>query len=77
LRGLIDCVDRSGGGVPTGALRPVALGVLMGLGGALVAGGSISGLLYRVKPTDPAVLLGASVALAAAAATHLRRAIAR
>ena len=46
-----------------GALRPVALGVVLGLVGALLAGRSISGLLYRVNGGDPAVLLGAAALL--------------
>ncbi|MGZ3478902.1 MAG: ABC transporter permease [Myxococcaceae bacterium] len=50
-----------------GAMRPVLLGLLLGLGFALVAGRSVSGLLYRVKPTDPAVLLGAAAVLGLAA----------
>ena len=43
------------------------LGLLVGLGCALLAGRAISGLLYRVKGTDPGVILGASVVLGLAA----------
>ena len=50
-----------------GALRPVALGVVLGLVGALLAGRSVSGLLYRVNGGDPAVLLGAAAVLGLAA----------
>ena len=50
-----------------GALRPVGLGVLLGLGGALLAGRSVAGLLYRVQGTDPGVLLGAAAVLGLAA----------
>ena len=50
-----------------GAMRPVILGLLLGLGCALVASRSIAGLLYRVKPADPAVLLGAAMVLGLAA----------
>src|SRR5262245_9653776 len=46
-----------------GALRPVGIGVLLGLGGAVVAGRFLAGLLYRVRATDPGVLLGASLLL--------------
>jgi len=51
-------------------MRAVALGTAAGLAGALLLGGSLQGLLYGVRPADPAtlatvvVLLGA-VALAA------------
>jgi predicted permease len=51
-------------------MRAVALGTAAGLAGALLLGGALSGLLYGVRPADPAtfasvvVLLGA-VALAA------------
>ena len=50
-----------------GALRPVALGVLVGLVGALIAGRFVSGLLYRVHGADPRVLLGAAGVLGLAA----------
>jgi predicted permease len=43
-----------------GALRPVGLGVALGLVGALLAGRAVSGLLYRVHGADPGVLLGAA-----------------
>jgi putative ABC transport system permease protein len=50
-----------------GSMRPVLLGLLAGLGCALLAGRAISGLLYRVKWTDPVVLLGAALVLGLAA----------
>ena len=50
-----------------GSMRPVLLGLVLGLGCALLAGRSISGLLYRVKATDPAVHLGAAAVLGLAA----------
>jgi len=50
-----------------GALRPVGIGVLLGLAGAVLAGRSISGLLYRVNGAHPAVLLGAAAVLGLAA----------
>ncbi|HET6983661.1 MAG TPA: FtsX-like permease family protein, partial [Myxococcaceae bacterium] len=50
-----------------GALRPVGLGVLLGLGGAVAAGRSVSGLLYRVNGAHPGVLLGAAAVLGLAA----------
>jgi predicted permease len=50
-----------------GSMRPVLLGLLVGLGCALLAGRAISGLLYRVKGTDAGVILGASVVLGLAA----------
>jgi putative ABC transport system permease protein len=53
--------------VIAGSMRPVLVGLLLGLGCALLAGRSISGLLYRVKATDPAVLLGAAMVLGLAA----------
>jgi len=41
--------------------------VLLGLAGAVLAGRSISGLLYRVNGAHPAVLLGAAAVLGLAA----------
>jgi predicted permease len=46
-----------------GALRPVGIGVALGLVGALLAGRSVSGLLYRVSGAHPGVLLGAAAVL--------------
>ena len=48
-------------------MRPVLIGLGLGLGCALVAGRSVSSLLYRVKATDPGVLLVAAVVLGLAA----------
>ena len=50
-----------------GALRPVGVGVALGLVGALLAGRSVSGLLYRVHGAHPGVLLGAAAVLGLAA----------
>jgi len=50
-----------------GALRPVGIGVVLGLIGALLAGRSVSGLLYRVPGAHPGVLLGAAAVLGLAA----------
>jgi len=43
------------------------LGVAIGIGGAIAAGRSLASLLYDVSPTDPAVLLGLPLLLAAVA----------
>jgi putative ABC transport system permease protein len=54
-------------------MRAVALGAAAGLAGALLLGGTLSGLLYGVRPADPATL-GSVVALLGAvalAATYL------
>src|SRR6185369_7832716 len=50
-----------------GALRPVGVGLALGLVGALLAGRSVSGLLYRVHGAHPGVLLGAAAVLGLAA----------
>jgi putative ABC transport system permease protein len=44
--------------VVTGSLRPIAAGLLAGIGGAIFASRLLSTLLYSVTPTDPAVLAG-------------------
>ncbi len=53
--------------VVTGMLRqglpPIALGILMGIGGALFLGRGLSSLLYEVKSTDPAALAASAAAL--------------
>jgi len=59
------------------ALAPVALGLAVGLGGALAATRYIESLLYGVRPNDPVVLAGACaielvVAVAAALTPSLR-----
>jgi putative ABC transport system permease protein len=50
------------------SLRPVALGVALGLCGALAFTRLMTTLLYQVSPTDPAVLIGVTLLLAAVAA---------
>jgi predicted permease len=47
--------------------RLALLGVLLGLGGAAALSRSLSGLLFEVSPTDPAVFALAAAVLAAAA----------
>ncbi len=44
-------------------MRLVGIGILVGVGGALVATRVLRTLLYQVAPTDPATLLGVSVLL--------------
>ena len=50
------------------SLRPVALGVALGLCGALALTRLMTTLLYQVSPTDPFVLTGITLLLAAVAA---------
>ena len=50
------------------SLRPVAFGVALGLGGALGLTRLMGALLYQVSPTDPVVLGGVALLLAAVAA---------
>ena len=50
------------------SLRPVALGVALGLCGALALTRLMTTLLYQVSPTDPVVLAGVTLLLAAVAA---------
>jgi putative ABC transport system permease protein len=50
------------------SLRPVALGVALGLCGALALTRLMTTLLYQVSPTDPFVLTGVTLLLAAVAA---------
>ncbi|MGD2068699.1 MAG: ADOP family duplicated permease [Gemmatimonadota bacterium] len=51
--------ERVVGGVLRRQLRPVAAGVVVGLAGAFLAAGAVSGLVYEVRPTDPLSLLAA------------------
>ena len=44
-------------------LRPVLIGAMLGLAGALVATRLLQDLLYGVRPTDPATFLGVVLAL--------------
>jgi predicted permease len=43
-------------------MRPVAIGLALGLGAALILGRTVSGLFYHVKPTDP-VSIGAAIGI--------------
>lgn len=54
-----------------GSLRPVAIGVTVGIALAVAGGRFIAALLYEIKPTDPGVIVGVAFGLlliAAAAA---------
>jgi putative ABC transport system permease protein len=53
--------------VLTDAMKPVLLGLLIGLVGSLFLGRAMQGLLFGVKPTDPFTLVAVSVVLAAVA----------
>jgi len=48
-------------------MKPALLGVAIGAAGALALGRVLSGLIYGVKPTDPATFLAVTVLLAAIA----------
>lgn len=49
-------------------MRPVGIGLLIGLAAALASGRLLGALLYEIRPGDPAVLSAVVVTLAAAAA---------
>jgi len=49
-------------------MRPVAIGLLIGLATALALGRVLGALLYEIRPTDPAVLATVAAALTIAAA---------
>ncbi|HEY4129534.1 MAG TPA: ABC transporter permease [Gemmatimonadaceae bacterium] len=49
-------------------LRPVATGLILGVGGAVVVGRAISGLLYEVQPSDGATLVLVALILTIVAA---------
>ena len=49
-------------------MRPVAIGLMIGLGGALALGRVLSSLLYEISPDNPAVLAAVAAALTASAA---------
>jgi putative ABC transport system permease protein len=44
--------------VVSGSLRPIVAGLVVGVGGAVLASRLLSTLLYEVKPSDPIVLAG-------------------
>ena len=44
-------------------IAPAAIGIMLGLGGALAAGRLMAGLLYRVEPGDPLAMAAATVVL--------------
>lgn len=58
---------RVAGGVIAGALRVVAAGGLIGLGGAAIAGRLMGSLLFGVEPLDPAALFVSPLLLAVVA----------
>jgi putative ABC transport system permease protein len=49
-------------------MRPVAIGLVVGLAAALALGRLLGALLYEIRPSNPAVLVSVAVALSAAAA---------
>lgn len=49
-------------------MRPVAIGLLIGLAAAVALGRVLGALLYEIRPTDPAVLATVAAALTIAAA---------
>lgn len=51
------------------ALRPVLLGLLLGLAGATATSSLLKRFLFGVKPTDPLMLLAVGLSLAAVAGT--------
>lgn len=50
------------------AARPTLIGVVLGLGGALMGGRVLASLLYNVSPTDPISFVGATILLICVAA---------
>ncbi|MGH9695785.1 MAG: FtsX-like permease family protein, partial [Bryobacteraceae bacterium] len=49
-------------------LRPVAMGMLLGFAAAAVVTRLLAGVLYRVKPADPVILMAGGLVLAVVAA---------
>jgi predicted permease len=49
-------------------MRPVAIGLVIGLAGALALGRMLGALLYEISPSNPAVLAAVAAALTASAA---------
>ena len=58
-------------GTVLSGLRPVAAGLIVGVGVALFAGRAIEGVLFGVQARDPAAIAGASVLLVLVAVTAL------
>ncbi|MCU1234688.1 MAG: hypothetical protein JWP63_2655, partial [Candidatus Solibacter sp.] len=50
------------------SMRPVAVGVALGLGGALALTGLMKSLLYEVSPADPLILTAVTLLLVLVAA---------
>jgi putative ABC transport system permease protein len=50
------------------SMRPVAVGMLLGVAGAIAAARLLTTLLYSVTPSDPVVLAGIAAVLGATAA---------
>jgi putative ABC transport system permease protein len=55
-------------------LRPVAAGIVLGLGGAVALARLLSSVLFEVAPRDPAAFAGAGIMLALTAAAACLRA---
>jgi putative ABC transport system permease protein len=53
------------------AMRPVSLGLVVGLAGALAGGRVLSNLLYEVEPWDPAAVFGGTLLFVAVAAAAI------
>ncbi len=49
-------------------LGPVAIGLLLGIGGAAAASGVLRGLLFGISPVDPIAFVGAGLRLLGVAA---------
>jgi putative ABC transport system permease protein len=54
--------------VTSQGMRPVVVGLVLGLGAALAAGGLVRSVLFGVSPADPVTLGGVAVVLASVAA---------
>lgn len=46
-----------------GSMRPVVLGVGVGIGGTFLLGRVLAGMVYEVQPTDPLSLAGAALTM--------------
>ena len=81
IRMAIGATPRQIGGLVLGqSMKPVAVGLVVGLAASLLLGRFLEALLFNVRPRDPvtlglaiaAVLIAAPVAVLAAAARHAR-----